>query len=116
MGRPLSVHGLVTDKRWISATALCLAGAKPMLLCRMRLSPPDTKVCLHCSTEFSADDYRSLSPWLDMYLLRVIFSLPRLLSSFLKMQNFFQPGHPLLNPAGKMGENGGSIRLLSIQN
>ena len=73
-GRPLSVHSLVTDKRWISATALCLVGAKPMLLCRMRLPSPDTKACLHRSTEFSADDCRSLLPWLDTYLLRVIFS------------------------------------------
>lgn len=102
-GRPLSVHGLVTDKRWISATALCLGGAKPMLLCRMRLPSPDTKACLHRSTEFSADDYRSLLLWLDTYLLRVIFSLPSLLFKLFKDAEFLLARPP---PPRSCWENG----------
>lgn len=102
LGSPLLVHGLVTDKRWILATALCLAGAKLMLLCRMRLPLPDAKACLHRSTEFSADDYRSLSPWMNTYLLRVI-SLPSLLFKLFKDAEFLPARPP---PLRSCSENG----------
>lgn len=40
---------------------------------------------------------------------------PRLIVQVLKRQNCSQPSHPLLNPAGKMEEDSGYIRLVNIQ-